>query len=161
MRHVIDENTAVIIFVTLNKGGDPRRAEGSEPTERYSYLIEYRDSAGALRESETQSGFISPDHCITDARQSIELDELDMEPEEKPAPSEPHITVNYHHHVCKVGCTLHRCVNPECMSGGEFPQRIANVICPNCKATTGSINDRLWMKVTTLMPLESEQSRAA
>jgi hypothetical protein len=150
-RHVIDGRTAVIVFETLNPA--PRDA-----SERYSYYVEYRDRAGEPRESEAQTGFIGPDSCIQDALKN--LDALDMTPEEKPPPRPPRITVPYHHHICKVGCPIHSCVNPNCMSKGEFPRRVANVTCPNCGDTTGS-TEEMWLKVTEFMPLVIERANAA
>jgi hypothetical protein len=161
MRHVIDSTTVVIIWETRNGAGDVRRAEDGEPTEHYSYLIAYRDRACQLRESEPQSGFISPDHCVQDARRSIELGELDLTPEPpKPTP-EPPITVKYHHHICKVGCPNHRCVNPACYSKEEFPRKVAEIICPNCGDKTGPDDPFGYMRVETFIPLVTEQASAA
>jgi hypothetical protein len=152
MKHIIDSNMAVIIWETLNPA--PRNSD-----EKYSYYVEYRDTADQLRESEICNNFFSPEHCIQDALANI--DALDLRPEAPKAKPEPQITTPYHHHVCKVGCPNHRCVNPACMSEGEFPQRVCNIICPACGDTTGSINDRLWMKVAKYMPLVIKQANAA
>jgi hypothetical protein len=163
-RHAIDESTSVIIWETRNTSIDRRRAEDGEPTERYSYLIEYRDRAGKLRESEPLSGFIGPDHCISDARQSIKLDELDMEPEPEPAPPEPRITAPHHTHLCyDGGCGIHRCVNPACYSNEHgFPCKVAESLCPNCGKQTGvySFAERMRYATVEFMPLVIEASAA-
>jgi hypothetical protein len=149
MRIRIDENMAVIVWETLNP-------KSSEPTERYSYLVEYRDTAKKLRESEICNGFISPEHCRQDALANI--DALDLRPEPQPVPREPPITVKYHHHIC---CSNHRCVNPACYSKEEFPRKVAEIICPDCGKKTGGPDPFGYMRVETLMPLVIERANAA
>jgi hypothetical protein len=155
MRIRIDENLAVIVWETRNP-------KPSEPTERYSYLVEYRDIANKLRESEPQIGFFSPEHCRQDALRH--LDSLDLRPEApKPTP-EPPITVPYHYHICTEVCGAHRCVNPACEVQGEFvPQRVAETICPKCGRETGvqDFFERQRISIVEFMPLVIEQSKAA
>jgi hypothetical protein len=123
MRHIIDSNMAVIIFETLNPAP-------SEPTDRYSYYVEYKDVADKPRESEVCDGFIGSDHCIQDALANLDM--LDLTPEPAPEPREPRITQKYHGHICKQACGIHRCVNPDCYSKEEFPRKVAEIICPTC-----------------------------
>src|ERR1051325_2729671 len=110
MRHPITDNITVITFETAHP-------LPSEPTERFSYYIVYRDDAGKARMTEEFSGFVSPDHCLSDA--SYYLDKLDMTPEPEPV-REPKITTPYHTHICSQACGIHRCVNPKCEVKGEF-----------------------------------------
>jgi hypothetical protein len=160
MRHIIDDNMAIIIWETKNRGCDPRSAEGGEPTERYSYLVEYKDVADKPRESEICNGFFSPDHCIQDALSN--LDALDLTPEPTPEPREPRITQKYHYHLCSVGCPNHRCVNSDCYSKEEFPRRVAEIICPACGEQTGARNffERRRFAIAEFIPLVIESSAA-
>jgi hypothetical protein len=150
MRIKIDENVAVIVWETLNP-------KPSEPTDRYSYYVEYKDTADKPRESEICNGFISPDHCVQDALAN--LDCLDLRPEPEPEPREPPITVPYHYHIC---CKNHRCVNPACEVQEEFyRRRVADVICPDCGEKTGQPDPLGYMKIEKLMPLVIERANAA
>jgi hypothetical protein len=153
MRHIIDSNMAVVTFETRNP-------TPSEPTERYSYYVEYKDVADKLRESEILNGFFSPDHCIQDALSN--LDALDLTPEPEPEPREPRITQKYHYHLCSVGCPDHRCVNPACYSKEEFPRKVAEIICPACGEQTGSRDffERRRLSIAAYMPLVIESSAA-
>jgi hypothetical protein len=155
MRHIIDSNMAVIIFETKNPAP-------SEPTDRYSYYVEYKDVADKPRESEICNGFISPDHCIHDALANLDM--LDRTPEPEPEPGEPRITEKYHVHICKQACGVHRCVNPACEVKGEFvPRKVAEIICPNCGEQTGTRDffERQRLSVATLIPLVIEQANVA
>lgn len=162
-RYIIDDNMAIITFETLNRAGDRRRAEEREPTERFSYYVEYRDTADKPRESEVMSGFISPEHCIHDALANIDC--LDLTPEPEPAPPEPRITVPYHTHLCyDGGCDIHRCVNPACYSDEYgFPCKVAEILCPKCGKQTGvySFEERMRYATVAHMPLVIEQASAA
>jgi hypothetical protein len=164
-RHIIDDNMAVITFETLNRAGDRRRAEEREPTERFSYYVEYKDTADKPRESETLAGFFSHEHCIHDALASIDMLDLTPEPEPEPAPTEPRITVPYHTHLCyDGGCGVHRCVNPACYSDKYgFPRKVAEIICPVCGKQTGvySFEERMRYATVEFMPLVIEQPDAA
>ena len=164
-RHIIDGNMAVITFETLNRAGDRRRAEEREPTERFSYYVEYKDIADKLRESEVMSGFISAEHCIHDALANIDCLDLTPEPEPGPAPPEPRITVPYHTHLCyDGGCGIHRCVNPACYSDEHgFPCKVAEILCPNCGKQTGVYwpGERMRLITADFMPLVIEQPDAA
>jgi hypothetical protein len=129
-RYIIDSNMAVITWETLNPA--PRNS-----SERYSYFVEYRDTADQLRESEILNGFFSPDHCVQDALANIDC--LDLTPKPEPEPNGPRFTEKYHIHICKQSCGLHRCVNPACEMQGEFvARRVAEIICPACGAQTGN-----------------------
>jgi hypothetical protein len=161
MRHIIDDNMAIIIWETQNRGCVPRSAEGGEPTERYSYYVEYKDTADQLRESEIQSGFFSPDHCIHDALRN--LDALDLTPEPEREPREPRITQKYHGHICNQSCGVHRCVNPDCYTKEEFPRKVAEIICPTCGEQTGNHDffERQRFAIAEFIPLVIEQASAA
>jgi hypothetical protein len=154
MRHKINSTVTVITFETTN----PFR---SEPTERFSYYIAYRDSAGDLRQSEEMSGFISHEDALSDAKRWI--DRLDMTPEVKTV-KPARITVPYHVHICKQACGVHRCVNPKCEIAGEFvPKRVAEIICPTCGDQTGTSDyfERQKLSIAGYKPLEVEQALAA
>jgi hypothetical protein len=154
MRHKINSTVVVITYETTN----PYR---SEPTERFSYYIAYRDSADALRQSEEMSGFISHEHTLADAQ--YWLDKLDMTPEVK-AVSEPRITVPYHNHICKQACGVHRCVNPKCEIAGRFvAKRVAEIRCPTCREQTGNQDffERQGLTVAEFIPLAQSQAIAA
>ena len=154
MRHEINSTVTVITFETTN----PYR---TEPTDRFSYYIAYRDDANALRQSEEMSGFISHEHALSDAMQWI--DKLDMTPEPK-IEREPEITTPYHHHICKQSCGVHRCTNPKCEVAREFtPKRVAEIICPTCGEQTGNQDyfERQRLKTAEFIELVIEQAIAA
>jgi hypothetical protein len=155
MRHIIDDNMAVIIFETKNPAP-------SEPTDRYSYYVEYKDTADKPRESEIQNGFIGPDHCIQDTLANIDM--LDLTPEPEPEPREPRITAPHHTHLCyDGGCGTHRCVNPACYSDEHgFPLKVAEILCPKCGKQTGvySFVERMRYATVEFMPLVIEASAA-
>jgi hypothetical protein len=153
MRHIISDQISVIIFETCNP-------ISRESTERYSYYVEYTDSDGHLRESEIQNGFIGAEHCISDAFEN--LDALDMTPEVR-AQADPSITTPYHLHLCNAGCGNHRCVSPACMSKGEFPRLIAEIICPGCNVQTGTRDyfKRQRYTIAEYMPLVGQRAVAA
>jgi hypothetical protein len=162
MRHKIDDNMSVITFETLNQHRDPQRLQDGDPTERYSYYVEYRDTANKLRESEAQRGFFSAEHCIQDALSNIDC--LDLRPEPEPEPREAPITVPYHYHICTEACGVHRCVNPACEVKGEFvSHKVAEIICPKCGRETGvqDFFERQQITIATHMPLVIERANAA
>jgi hypothetical protein len=154
MRHEINSTIAVLTYESSN----PFR---SEPTERFSYYIAYKDSADRLRQSEEMSGFISHEDALRDALRWI--DKLNMTPEVK-AVSEPKITTPYHNHICKQACGVHRCVNPKCEIAGEFvPKRVAEILCPTCGDQTGTSDffERQGLITSEFEPLETAQAIAA
>lgn len=144
MRHKITDNITVITFETMNP-------LPSEPTDRFSYYIVYRDSADKPRMTEEFSGFIGVEHCLSDANYYI--DNLDMTPEPV-IEREPKITTPYHTHICSHD--IYRCVNPACEVAGEFsPQRVAEILCPKCGAQTGTTDyfKRQRLTVVEYQPL--------
>jgi hypothetical protein len=154
MIHEINSTIAVITYESSN----PFR---TEPTERFSYYIAYKDGADQLRQSEEMTGFISHEDALSEAMRWI--DNLDMTPEPK-IEREPKIATPYHHHICKQSCVVHRCVNPKCEVPGKFvPKRVAEIVCPTCGEQTGNQDffERQRLTVAEFIPLAQSQAIAA
>jgi hypothetical protein len=154
MRYTITDTITVSTYET-------KQPLSSEPTERFSYIIQYLDDANQPRETEQASGFISDEDALRDAQRW--LDDLDMTPEAKTV-REPKIMTPYHQHFCKQACGLHRCVNPKCEKTDEIvPKRVAEIICPTCGEQTGTKDyfKAQRMKRAEYVPLEIAQVVAA